>query len=109
MADRSNLSKRQRQILALMRDHGPAQFFGLTRQFYWRVSEDGLLIKAYQSPEYFLRCRGLIARVQSNRPGIWYALTGDGRRRAGALDPPAGNPPSPAGIQGPLGASGSQA
>jgi hypothetical protein len=83
--DNKALSKRQRQILALMKVHGSAAFFGDTRDFMHWVSNHGLIIKAYQSPEYFLKNRGLIERVESNSPGRWYRMTPDGARRAATI------------------------
>lgn len=78
------LSRRQRQILYLMLEHGPAQFCGYTRKFYWQVFETGLVIQAYQTPEYFLCHRGLIARYDSN-VGVKYVLTETGREVAASI------------------------
>lgn len=39
----------------------------------------GIIIRAYQSPEYFLRQRGLLERVERNVPGYWYRMTEAGR------------------------------
>ena len=66
-----NLSRRQRQILYLMHKHGSAAFYGETRRFYWRAEAWGVIIQAYQQPEFFLKCRGLIEKVQANHPGNW--------------------------------------
>jgi len=79
------LSKRQRQILALMKEHGSAMFPGNTRSFGHYVSERGLIIWAYQSPEWFLKNRGLIEKVEANAPGIWYRLTPEGQRVAASI------------------------
>lgn len=82
------LSRRQRQILLLMREHGAAMFFGLTREFFWHVSTHGLIIKAYQQPEYFLARRKLIEKIEgSNKPGTWYKLTMLGNVVAARLQP----------------------
>jgi len=81
--DTKPLTRRQRQILALMADNdGSAAFAGGTRDFRWFNSDYGLVIQAYQEPEFFLRSRGLIRRIESNAPGRWYRLTDDGERRA---------------------------
>jgi hypothetical protein len=86
--DKKPLTKRQRQILALIRDIGPAQFYGGTRRFIWGALKDGgVYIKAYMEPEIFLERRGFIAVAPSNRPGRWYALTEAGRVRAAKLKP----------------------
>ena len=82
---RDVLSKRQRQILLLMRQHGNALFAGLTRKFSWSMTEHGLCIRCYQYPQHFLKARGLIEVVSTNHPGTWYRLTDDGRRRAARL------------------------
>lgn len=84
--DNKPLSKRQRQILALMKMHdGLAAFPGNTREFFHYISDFGLVIKAYQTPEYFLKNRGLIATTQTNAPGQWYRLTAEGECRAKLL------------------------
>ena len=84
-----SLTLRQRQILLLMLQHGTTIFAGGTRGFSWvGLASDapgGLLIRAYQTPEYFLAGRGLIERVPMNAAGTWYRLTGDGNRIAARL------------------------
>lgn len=81
----SSLTKRQRQILILMRQHGPAKFAGGTRGFYWRVLPYGVAIQAYMDPELFLKNRGLLTITPVNAPGTWYRLTEEGERRATRL------------------------
>lgn len=82
MTPAPSLTKRQRQILALMHRFGAAQFTGLTRSFSWFENDVGVSIRAYQSPEFFLKARGLIAETPTNLPGAWYRLTPEGERRA---------------------------
>ncbi len=78
-----SLTKRQRQILALMLMHGTTRFFGGTRLFkYTNAYEDGFTITAYQDPELFLERRGLIERVERNASGRWYKLTASGHAAA---------------------------
>lgn len=80
-----SLSRRQRQILALMRDHGRANFLGFTREFYWRVStQGGVVIWAYQRPEYFLAARRLIEKIPdpTKESRLWYRLTPAGAKAA---------------------------
>lgn len=88
--DRKPLTRRQRQILFLMREaDGPVMITGGTRRFYWgRPTGDhpgALVIKAYQDPDLWLRHRGLIEAVPMNAPGTWYRLTEDGQRRAATI------------------------
>ena len=83
--DRKPLTPTQRKILRLMRDHGAALISGGTRIFGSVVIEQGVLIRAYQSPEHFLVARGLLKPIQMNAPGRWYRLTEDGERRAAHL------------------------
>ena len=77
------LTPTQRKILAIMAEHGPAMFPGGkgSRQFHWYPNEFGVVIKAYQCPEYFLKNRGLVALTPMNAPGYWYRLTPEGERR----------------------------
>jgi hypothetical protein len=89
--DRKPLTRTQRKILWLMREHGegPVMIAGGTRDFYWaRPREDhpaSLIIHAYMDPDLFLRRRGLIEEVQQNAPGRFYRLTDHGAARAAAL------------------------
>ncbi|MBP2233113.1 hypothetical protein J2847_006448 [Azospirillum agricola] len=86
--DTGSLSRTQRKILLLMRTHGPASFAGGTRTFGYRVTENGVLIQAYQAPELFLCRRGLIRTAPMNAPGRWYRLTEQGEARAARLVDP---------------------
>ena len=88
--DRKPLTRRQRQILYLMREaDGPVMITGGTRGFYWgRPKEDHpatLVIHAYQDPDLWLRRRGLIEVVPQNAPGTFYRLTEQGAARAAAI------------------------
>lgn len=80
-----NLSKRQRQILRLMFEHGTTAFQSRTRRFHWFIHDTGLVINCYQYPEYFLVRRNLIARVESNSSSLRYRLTAEGLFIAGRL------------------------
>ncbi len=80
------LSGRQRQIMFLMREHGTAVFGRGIRGFRFGIAEDGLVIHAYQNPEFFLKVRGLIEYVEdSNRGFHCYRLTPVGAARAEKL------------------------
>lgn len=57
----------------------------MKRQLRHWMCEEGLVIEAYQTPEFFLKGRGLIEAVQSNSAGHWFRLTPDGARRATLL------------------------
>jgi hypothetical protein len=84
-AGQRQLSKRQRQVLALMRDRGPVRFAGRTRGFVWYYGMGGIIIvRAYQRPEYFLKARGLIEEYPITPRGVAprYRLTDIGRERA---------------------------
>lgn len=62
-----------------------AVFVPGTRGFEARWTVDGdRLFRCYQAPELFLRSRGLIALVASNR-GTVYRITEAGRRRVAAM------------------------
>ena len=75
-----NLTKRQRQILRLIHEHGGAAIFlGGTRGFQHRVDPDyGLIIHAYQSPQYALAMKGLLQKTAFPH-APQYALTDAGR------------------------------
>ena len=83
------MTPRQKQILQLMLDLDDldaAIFLGGTRGFsVATLRGGGILIKAYQTPEFWLANRGLIAEVQANTPGRWYRLTDEGRAAAGRI------------------------
>lgn len=84
------LTRRQRQILWLMRTFdGPTYFSGGTRKFYWHELDHGhpgaLIVQAYQDPEMWLEHRGLIVQTPMNVPGRWYRLTEQGSAIAGKL------------------------
>lgn len=85
MAERH--SRRQRQILFLMKQHGRANFRGGTRSFgYQPHTEGGILIWAYQSPEWFLEQRKMIEKTPpGNTPGTWYRLTETGATEAATI------------------------
>jgi hypothetical protein len=89
--DNKPLTPTQRVILRLLHENGSACFQGQRRRKgmkrtlrHW-ICEEGLVIEAYQTPEFFLQARGLLEITQSNAPGRWYRLTADGVRRAAAL------------------------
>lgn len=85
---RARLSKRQRQILWLMNEYGVAAFQGGTRDFWASPALfGGIVINAYQTPEWFLSGRGLIERAERNVPGVWYRLTEEGRRLCPKREP----------------------
>ncbi len=89
--DTKPLTPTQRAVLHLLQQHGSAAFQGQQgRQQGDRALRSwegryGLVIEAYQGPEYFLKNRGLIERFESNAPGHWYRLTEDGARRASSI------------------------
>jgi DNA-binding MarR family transcriptional regulator len=91
MMDKKPLTPTQRRILKLLAEHGSAAIMGqrgrvgMAREMRVYNSNYGVVIEAYQGPDYFLKNRGLIERSPSNAPGCWYRLTDDGRRRAAAL------------------------
>lgn len=77
------LTKTQRKILVLMLEHGTAHFSGMTRVFHNHVGpQGGVYIGAYQTPEWFLKSRGIIEKCETNRPGQWYRLTALGQKLA---------------------------
>jgi hypothetical protein len=83
MTDR--LTPMQSKILAAMRadETGFAAFTGeAARKFGFAILQakhGGIIIRAYGTPEYFLKARGLIERVERNVPGNWYKLTAAAR------------------------------
>ncbi len=91
MLDNKPLTSTQRKILNLLREHGSAAFQGqrgrrgFDRELRSWKGESGLVIEAYQTPEYFLVNRGLLQRVPSNAQGHWYRLTKHGQQRANRL------------------------
>ncbi len=91
MSAPDKLTTMQRRIIRLLYEHdgGPAMFPGEkgSRQFGWWKSDMGLVIKAYQTPEYFMEKRGLLVRAQLNFPGVWFRLSDEGIRRAEAMRP----------------------
>lgn len=86
--DKGPLTPRQKQILQLMSDLDPmdsAIFVPGTRGFEARWTVDGdRLFRCYQDPEIWLRHRGLIALVPTNR-GTQYRITDAGRRRVASM------------------------
>lgn len=76
------LTKMQRKILTAMRD-GPAAFTGeKARKHGFGIFEGkhgGVIIRAYGTPEWFLKSRGLIEQSPRNVPGSWFRLTEQGR------------------------------
>lgn len=83
MAER--LSPMQRRILSAMQDDeiGFAAFTGeQSRKLGFGVfaaKHGGIVIRAYQHPEFFLKSRGLIEQRERNVPGYWYRVTDAGR------------------------------
>lgn len=79
------LSVMQRRVLSAMAndDIGLAAFTGEeSRKCGFGVfpaKGGGIIIRAYQGPEYFLKLRGLIEPIERNVPGHWYRLTETGR------------------------------
>lgn len=83
--DKKPLTPTQRKILFLMKLHGRVVFYQGQRRFWWRKhAEASLAIAAYQGPEFFLKGRGLIERI--NKEGFpVYALTPAGQERANRI------------------------
>lgn len=79
------LSLMQRRILTAMQNDelGFAAFTGehsRKRGFgVFDAKHGGIIIRAYQSPEFFLKNRGFIERHERNVPGQWFRLTDAGR------------------------------
>lgn len=80
----------QRRILSVMLTSGFAAFTGERARKdgfgVFDAKHGGVVIRAYQSPQYFLKQRGLIVVVerfigesQLKVPGTWYAITDKGR------------------------------
>lgn len=88
---RPKITPMQRRILKAMDadDLGFAAFTGeRARKAGFGVFDakhGGIVIRAYQNPEFFLKGRGLIERVERNVPGYWYRITEDGRRAVESL------------------------
>lgn len=83
---KATITKRQAQILYLLREYGSAIFIGGTRRFDWfQHPTGGVVIRCYQGPEYFLKHRGLISPRASNAPGHWYALSEAGAALAARI------------------------
>lgn len=83
MVDR--LSPMQRRILSAMQadELGFAAFTGEQSRKHgfgvFGAKHGGIVIRAYQHPEYFLKSRGLIEQHERNVPGYWYRVTDAGR------------------------------
>lgn len=77
------LSSMQRRILEAMARGGLAAFTGeKARKLGFAVLDakhGGIIIRAYQNPEFFLARRGLIQKYQRDVPGYWYAITDAGK------------------------------
>lgn len=78
----------QRRILNVMVEKGYAAFTGERARKdgfgVFAAKHGGVLIRAYQSPQYFLNARHLIRKVDRiigdfMVPGTWYEITDDGR------------------------------
>lgn len=75
------LSPMQRRILTAMSedDLGFAAFTGERARKdgfgVFAAKHGGIVIRAYQHPEFFLKSRGLIEVTERNVPGYWYRLT----------------------------------
>lgn len=81
------LSPMQWQILATMEARGPAAFTGERSRVdgfgVFDAKHGGVVIRAYQSPQWFLKQRGLIALLERAFPGTWYEITDKGRKALG--------------------------
>lgn len=86
-ADNAPLSKTQRRILFLMREHGSCylQAGKGSRRFHHGPNAYGYTICAYQNPEIFLERRGLIERAGGNLPRGFWKLTAIGAIRASRI------------------------
>lgn len=78
------LSPMQLRILRAMIERGYAAFTGdgARKQGFgvFTAKHGGIVIRAYQSPQYFLSHRGLIRQVEREGiPGVWYEITPAGR------------------------------
>lgn len=81
------LTPTQRRIVALMHKHGPTRFSlpGFRRHFRSFQGCDGFYwIGAYQSPEFFLKARGIIEPCGDNAPGA-YQLSDFGTELANTM------------------------
>lgn len=79
---KEKLSPMQRRIIEVMKEKGFAAFTGeLARKHGFGVfaaKHGGVVIRAYQSPQWFLKQRKLIEVVERDVPGTWYKLTDKG-------------------------------
>lgn len=80
---KEKLSPMQLRILRTMIERGVAAFTGESariRGFGVYEAKHGIVIRAYQSPQYFLGLRGLIRRIERDGiAGYWYEITPKGR------------------------------
>lgn len=80
-----DLSPMQVRILSAMRDDetGLAAFTGKkSRKLGFGISQalyGGIVIRAYQHPQWFLKNRRLIEKQDRDVQGTWYRLTDAGR------------------------------
>lgn len=79
------LTRMQRDILSAMKIDGVglAAFTGEKSRRYgfgiMAAKHGGIIVRAYGTPEFFLKSRGLIELHERNVPGYWYRLTDAGR------------------------------
>lgn len=79
----AKLTATQRRILALMyRNGGTAVFNLVPKRGVFRCVEHGTFVVfgLYQTPEFFLRVRGYIERLDCQT--VWFGLTATGKRVA---------------------------
>lgn len=85
------LTKMQRDIiLALDKDaDGFAAFTGRQSRVLgfgtWQHQQGGIIIRAYQTPQFFLKGRKILEQFERNIPGYWYRLTPLGKKLAKKL------------------------
>lgn len=86
---KQKLSPMQKRIIEIMKEKGPAAFTGEHARKHgfgvFEAKHGGVVIRAYQSPQWFLKQRGLIEVVERfigesklKVPGTWYKLTDKG-------------------------------
>lgn len=80
---KEKLSPMQKRIISEMRRCSPAAFTGERARVagfgVFDAKHGGIIIRAYQHPEYFLKHRGFIERVVRDVPGYWFVLTAKGQ------------------------------
>lgn len=82
-ADLERLTKMQRDVLTAMASGELAAFHGEQSRVLgfgvYPARSGGIVIRAYQTPQWFLKGRGLIRERSRNVPGVWYEITDAGR------------------------------